>query len=151
MPDMRINRKLNLDSILALVLMLLVVAACTRTRKSEPSANSGRSDSNESAASNEMTAEALFDEYQKDKAAADRKYKDQELVVTGTVDIVKIGVTGNPYVTMNTSSLILRVQFLFDKKHVSALSQLRKGQKATIKGRVYGRIGNVMLKDCELL
>lgn len=148
---MSINRKLNLDSVLALVLILLVVAACTRTRRSEPSVNSGRSNADESAAPNEITAEALFDEYQKDKAAADKKYKDQELIVTGTVDMVKIGPSGNPYVTMNTSSLILRVQFLFDKKHESALSRLRKGQKVTIKGRGYGRIGNVMLRDCELL
>jgi len=146
---MRKNR-LNVNSALALVLMVLVVLACNRTRKSEP-VNSGRSNSTESAASYEMTAEALFDEYQKDKVAADKKYKDQELIVTGTVDMVKIGPSGNPYVTMNTSSLILRVQFLFDKKHENAVLQLRKGQKVTIKGRGYGRIGNVMLRDCELL
>jgi len=148
---MSISRKRNPDSALAVVLMLLVVFGCSKTRKNGPPVNSAGSDSNESAASNEITAEALFDEYQKDKAAADRKYKDQVLVVTGTIDMVKIGPSGNPYVTMNTSSLILRVQFLFDKKHESAVSQLKKGQKATIKGRGYGRIGNVMLKDCEIV
>ena len=148
---MSMNRKLNLDSVLALVLMLLVVAGCSRTRRSEPSVNTGESDSKEGAASNELTAEALFNEYQKDKAAADKKYKGQVLVVTGTVDNVKIGPSGKPYVTMNTSNLVLRVQFLFDKKYENAVSQLRKGQKVTIKGRVYGRIGNVILEDCELL
>jgi hypothetical protein len=149
---MRMTRKLNLDSALALALMLLVVLGCSKLRKSEPSTNSSRSNSNESTtSSNEITAEALFEEYQKDKIAADKKYKDQEVIVTGTVDAVKVGPSGNPYVTMNTSSLILRVQFLFDKKHESAVMKLRKGQKATIKGRGFGRIGNVMIKDCELL
>lgn len=148
---MNINRKLNLDSVLALALLLVVTFGCTRTRRSEPSANSGGSNSNESAASNELTAEALFDEYEKDRDAADKKYKDKLLVVTGTVDLAKTGASGNPYVTMNTSNLVLRVQFLFDKSDVDAVSQLRKGQKATIKGRVFGKLVNVVLKDCELL
>jgi hypothetical protein len=150
---MRMNRRLKLDSALALALMLLVVLGCSKLRKGDSPTNSSNSNSNQSTASSsdEITAEALFDEYQKDKIAADKKYKDQELIVTGTVDMVKIGPSGNPYVTMNTSSLILRVQFLFDKKHESAVMKLRKGQKATIKGRGFGRIGNVMIKDCEIL
>lgn len=142
--------KINLNSVLALGLMLAVIVACTRSRKTG-SSNSTESSKTESSAPGEMTADALFDEYQKDKEAADRKYKGKVLTITGTVDTVKVGLSGNPYVTMKTSNLILRVQFLFKRKDESALSRLRKGDQATIRGRVSGRIGNVLLEECEVL
>ena len=146
---MKMTKKLNLDSVVALGLLLLVVVACTRSNRT--SSNTAGSGNSQSSSSDEMTADALFDEYQKDKVAADQKYKGKVLTITGTVDIVKVGLSGNPYVTMKTSNLVLRVQFLFKKKDESALSRLRKGDQATIRGRVSGRIGNVLLEDCEVL
>lgn len=147
---MKLTEKVNLNSVLALLLMLVVVMACTRSNRNSSSNTAGPSTS-QSSSSDEMTADALFDEYQKDKAAADQKYKGKVLTITGTVDSVKMGASGNPYVLMKTSNLILRVQFLFKKKDESALSRLRKGDQATIRGRVSGRIGNVLLEDCEVL
>lgn len=147
---MKMAKKVNLDSVVAQVLMLLVVFACTRSNRTG-SSNTAGSGSSQSSSTDEMTADALFDEYQKDKEAADRKYKGKVLTITGTVDIVKVGISGNPYVTMKTSNLILRVQFLFKKKDESVLSRLRKGDQATIRGRVSGRIGNVLLEDCEVV
>lgn len=142
-------QRLNWNSLLALLLLLIVVIACTRsTRNSQPASSSN---SSETSAPGEISARALFEEYQNDKEAADAKYKDKVLVVTGTIESVAEGASGNPYVTMSTSSLILRVQFLFTPADRSTLSSLKKGQQAKIRGRVYGRIGNVVLKDCEVL
>lgn len=142
---------LNWNSVLAVGLMLVVVAACSRTKKSSSSSSSSETKAADSAVPGQLTAEGLFEEFQKDKDAADRKYKGQVVTVTGTVDKVKIGPSGNPYVLMKTSSLILRVQFLFKKADESAVSALKEGQKATIRGRVHGRIGNVVIEDCEVL
>lgn len=147
---MKITKKVNLDSVVALLLILLVIVACTRSNRTGSSNTTGSGNS-QSSSSDEMTADALFDEYQKDKEAADRKYKGKVLTITGTVDNVKVGPSGNPYVTMKTSNLILRVQFLFKKKDESVVSRLRKGDHATIRGRLSGRIGNVLLEDCEVL
>jgi hypothetical protein len=144
------TKKVNLDSVVALVLMLVVVVACTRSNRTV-SSNTAESGNTQSSSAEEMTADALFDEYQKDKEAADQKYKGKVLTITGTVDNVKVGASGNPYVTMKTSNLILRVQFLFKKKDESAVSRLRQGDHATIRGRLSGRIGNVLLEDCEVL
>jgi hypothetical protein len=145
-------RKLNWNALLALGLMVVVVAACSRGRKSSssPTSNARETNASEPAAPGELTADALFEEYQKDKDAADRKYKGQVITVSGTVDKIKIGPSGNPYVTMKTSSLVLRVQFLFKKSDESALSRLSEGQRATIRGKVYGRVGNVLLQDCVI-
>ena len=142
---MKIAKRANLDSVVTLVLMLVVVVACTRSNRT------ASSDSTQSSSAEEITADALFDEYQKDKEAADQKYKGKVLTITGTVDSVKVGTSGNPYVTMKTSNLILRVQFLFKKKDEGALARLRQGDHATIRGRLSGRIGNVLLEDCEVL
>ena len=72
------------------------------------------------------------------------------MTVTGTVDQVKIGPSGKPYVTLKTSSLVLRVQCLFQKDDESAVSQLSEGQRVIFRGKVYGRIGNVLLDDCQI-
>lgn len=146
--------KVNWNSLVALGLMFVVVAACSNLRKrssDSPTSNARETRASESAAPGQISAEDLFQEFQKDKDAAERKYKGQMVTVTGTIDKVKIGPSGNPYVLMKTSSLVLRVQFLFDKSNEAALSQLKEGERVTIRGRVFGRIGNVVIDDCEIL
>lgn len=141
--------KVNWNFVFALGLMFVVVAACNRGRKSSPPRPS-ETTAPETSAPGQLTAQALFDEYDKDKDAADRKYKGQVITVTGTIDKVKIGLSGKPYVTLKTSSLILRVQCLFQKDDESAVSELSEGQQVTFRGKVYGRIGNVLLDDCQI-
>jgi hypothetical protein len=148
---MKRNRKLNLNSFIALLLLLIVILGCNRSRRTS-TINSDRQSSppSEKAAPDEIAAEDLFDEYQKDKNAADGKYKGKTIVVRGTVDTTKVG-TGNPYITLKTSSLILRVQCIFSGRDSDTVSGLEKGQTVRVKGTVFGRIGNVLLQDCELL
>lgn len=142
-----------LKSLLALALLLIVVLGCGRLRKtSTTNSNSNQNSPTSSApvSADEIAAEDLFAEYQKDKDAADSKYKGKTIVVRGTVDTSKVDST-NPYITMKTSSTILRVQCIFPKSDSSAVSGLSKGQSVRVRGKVFGRIGNVVLQDCELL
>lgn len=150
---MDLTKRVDLNTVLALGLMFVVVAACSRGRKtsSSPTSNARETSASESAAPGQITAQELFDAYQEDKDAADEKYKGQVITVSGTIDRVKTGPSGDPYVTMKTSSVVLRVQFLFKKSDERAVFELKEGQQATIRGTVYGRIGNVLLRDCEIL
>lgn len=143
--------KPTLKSLLALVLLVIVVLGCGRTRKTSI-ANSNQNPSSSSAplSVDEIAAEDLFDEFQKDKNAAESKYKGKTIVVRGTVDTSKTDST-NPYITMKTSSMILRVQCIFPKSDTSTVSGLTKDQTVRVRGKVFGRIGNVVLQDCELL
>lgn len=143
--------KLNLNSLLAVLLLVFVVLGCNRSRKTTNS-NSNQNSSSSSAplSGDEIAAEDLFDEFQKDKDAAESKYKGKVIVVRGTVDTTKTEGT-SPYITMKTSSLILRVQCIFPKSETSAVSGLSKGQTIRVRGKVFGRIGNVVLQDCEVL
>jgi hypothetical protein len=43
------------------------------------------------------------------------------------------------------------VQCFLAKKHTSELAQLSTGQSVTIRGRCEGKLGNVLIKDCELV
>jgi hypothetical protein len=149
-PGMNSMRRVNWHSLIALGLLLVVVVACNRSRRSSSTSSPAETKVAETAPAGQITAEDLFQEYQKDKDAADRKYKGQVITVTGTIDKTKIGPSGNPYATMKTSSLVLRVQFLFKKNDESAVMQLTEGQRATIRGTVFGRVGNVVLQDCVI-
>jgi hypothetical protein len=145
------NSKLSVNSFLAVLLLLAVVLGCGRMRKTQPTpSNEGNAPLRERTAPGEIAAEDLFAEYQKDKNAADTRYKGKVITVKGTVDTMKTE-TGNPYITMKTSSLILRVQCIFPKGDASTVSGLTKGQTVRVRGKVFGRIGNVVLQDCELL
>lgn len=148
---MKRDRKLSLNFFIALLLLLIVILGCNRGRRTS-STNSNRQSSaaSENATPDEIAAEDLFNEYQKNKKAADEKYKGKTVVVRGAVDKTKVG-TDNPYITLKTSSLILRVQCIFSSRDNNAVSGLETGQTVRVKGRVFGRIGNVVLQDCELL
>ena len=143
--------KLNLNFLLALLLLVVVVLGCGRMRKSASNpVNQGSSRASEPAAPGEITAEDLFAEYQQDKDAADNKYKGKVIVVRGTIDTTKVDGT-NPYITMKTASMILRVQCIFSKTDAAVVSGLTKDSTVKVRGRVFGRIGNVVLQDCEVL
>lgn len=145
------NLKLSVNSFLAVLLLLAVVLGCGRMRKTTPTpANEGNAPIRERPAAGEIAAEDLFAEYQQDRDAADTKYKGKVITVRGTVDATKAE-TGNPYITMKTTSLILRVQCIFPKSDAAAVTGLTKGQTVRVRGKVFGRIGNVVLQDCELL
>jgi hypothetical protein len=148
---MKMNWNVTLKSLSAVLLVVIVALGCNRTRKTSiRPLNQNSSSASEPAAPGEISAEDLFAEYQQDKDAADRKYKGKVIVVSGTVDTIKAE-TGNPYITMKTSSLILRVQCIFKSADSSAVGGLTKGQTVHVRGKVFGRIGNVVLQDCEML
>ena len=98
------NVKPPLKSLLALALLVIVVLGCGRSRKtSTTNSNQNSPASSAPMSADEIAAEDLFAEYQKDKDAADNKYKGKTIVVRGTVDTSKVDST-NPYITMKTSS-----------------------------------------------
>src|SRR6185295_15646508 len=99
---MNMNWKLNLKTVSAFLLLVIVVLGCNRTRKtSVRPLNMNSSSASQSAAPGEISAEDLFAEYQQNKDAADAKYKGKVIVVSGTVDTSKA--EKNSHITMKTS------------------------------------------------
>lgn len=95
-----------------------------------------------------ISAVELFKEYSDDQAAADRKYKNKTITVSG-----KVRLANSSSVVLNSGaqSDILGVQcILADKASKDRAADLKQGQNATVEGRCMGRLGNVALVDCKI-
>jgi len=102
----------------------------------------------------ELTVTEILAAYDEDDVAADEKFVNKILRVTGTVSMIDIkakldthyirlaGSGGDPWQS---------VQCIFDKKHSSALGELEKGQTVTAQGRYSGSIIAIRMVDCVLI
>lgn len=98
----------------------------------------------------EVTAAQLFADYEANEVAADAKYQDAAIKVTGTIGDIGKDILDTPYVTLTTENSFLNVQCMFDKADASALVDLQKNQRITLTGEVSGKLGNLLIKDCRI-
>lgn len=101
-----------------------------------------------------IEAERLVAQYEANEIAADARYKDQMLAVTGIIGDFDKGPFGGLYVVLAAESMrafFSGVRCSFDKKNEAELSRLSKGERITVTGRCDGRtLGTVYLRDCSL-
>lgn len=95
-----------------------------------------------------VTATKLAADYDANEVAADEQYKNKLVQVSGTIKDIGKDILDTPYVALYTGNLITSVQCMFDKADSSKLVNLAKNQKITLTGRVSGKLGNVLVKDC---
>jgi len=98
----------------------------------------------------EVSSRQLFYDYESNEVAADQKYKEKILVVTGKIASIGKDITDNIYITLATDDIFGEVQCLFADTHSDVLAKLSKGQKVTIKGKCDGKMMNVFLRGCIL-
>lgn len=96
----------------------------------------------------DVTADKLYSDYESNGVAADQKYKDKVLRVTGKINSIDKDILDKVYVTLETSNIIGSIQCYFDSSNENIAAELKKGQKITVKGRCDGKMINVVLKDC---
>jgi hypothetical protein len=98
-----------------------------------------------------ISALQLSEEYNANKVAADQKYEDKILEVSGTIDSIGKDILDTPYVTLKGREFsIFGVQCMFDKSQEDKLAKLVKDQSITITGKVSGElIGNIILRNCN--
>jgi len=103
----------------------------------------------------EVTVEELLSAYEVDGVAADAKFTNKILKVTGTVDRIEIKDTLDiHYVTLTGAEknlLLQHVRCMFDRQHAPELSQLQPGQTVTVQGKYDGSIINIRIIDCFLV
>ena len=99
-----------------------------------------------------ISAEDLYKAYQSNEADADRLYQGKMLIVSGTVGDTDTPAVGNPAVTLvaQKSAAIQCFGFAADQK--DAISKLRTGQNASVRGKCMGRMMGklVVLEDSVL-
>ena len=96
----------------------------------------------------------LFEEYDLNAKAADIKFKNKLVSVTGTIDF--IGQDGKySYLTLSANRYLGSLNCYFSQANNWQLSQLNKGQRITLKGECMGIIttitGNIGINNCVLL
>ncbi len=103
----------------------------------------------------EIAAEELLLAYEADGAAADAKFANKILRITGVVDRIEIkDVLGIYYITLSSAEktlLLQNVRCTFDKKYESELNQLTSGQAVTVQGKYDGSIIDISMRDCVLV
>jgi len=102
----------------------------------------------------EVTIEELISAYEADGVAADAKFTDKILNVTGVVARIEINeVLDVHYIVLASADkrLLQSIRCVFEKKHEPELSKLTRGQTVTVQGKYDGSIIDIRLKDCVIV
>lgn len=94
-----------------------------------------------------LTADQLFDEYEVDETAANAKYLDQTVEVTGTIAEVGTNDAGQNLVILSAeNAMIGGISATFQEK----TENLSEGQSVSVKCRCTGKLMDVVLINCTL-
>ncbi len=102
----------------------------------------------------EVTVEDLLSAYETDGVAADAKFINKILRITGVVVRIEVkDILDIHYITLTGAEKkqLQNVRCTFDKKHGPELSQLTTGQTVTVQGQYDGSIIEFRMKDCVLV
>ncbi len=98
-----------------------------------------------------VSAERLFLDYQKNEVSADSMYKGRSLAVTGTVSSINKDFTDSVYLVLETSNEFMGVHANLRGSEASKASVLSKGEIVTVVCEGNGMIvGSPMLADCVI-
>jgi len=102
----------------------------------------------------DLTVDELLSAYATDEVAADVKFVNKLLRVTGVVAIIDVkDMLDTHYIRLTAAepNFLQNVRCMFDKKHAPALKQLQKGQTITVQGVYNGSIIAIRMIDCALV
>ncbi|MFA5000753.1 MAG: hypothetical protein WC531_00790 [Candidatus Paceibacterota bacterium] len=98
-----------------------------------------------------ITATALAEAYKSNEVAADAKYKNKLVEVSGFVDSIGKDILDSPYITLSTGQYsVTFIQCFFSKADEPVLAKFSKGQSLRLEGEVSGlTLISVVLKGCR--
>jgi len=105
-------------------------------------------------AAEELNVTELFKAYEAGDVAADERFANKILRITGVVSLIDVkNISDTHYIRLAASEgdLMQSVQCMFDKKHAPVLSQMERGQVVTVQGRYSGSMIAMRLVDCVLI
>ncbi|MCW8331862.1 OB-fold putative lipoprotein [Photobacterium sp. SDRW27] len=101
-----------------------------------------------------ISAEAgtMVDEYEANEVAADTKYTNKRVRITGIVESVGKDLMDDVYVSLGDGNQyeIFHVQAFFDDSYTQKLGRLRPGSKVSVICDVQGVFGSVIAKNCHI-
>ena len=97
-----------------------------------------------------LSADQLYNEYNRNEVAADSKYKGKVVIVSGTIQDIGKDIMDDAYIVIGGSGFLDGVQCMFTKGMQSSVARLSKGQQVRVKGEVVGKMGNVLVNKCSM-
>ena len=92
----------------------------------------------------------IFKEYDKNSVAADAKFEDKIVVVSGTIQSIGKDIMDTAYLVIGGSGFLDGVQCMLPRGQEGLVARVSKGQYVTLKGKVSGQImGNVIVNNCS--
>lgn len=103
-----------------------------------------------------VSAEQLLKEFRDDPDAADKKYKDKCLEISGVVERNGMDGVDTPFVILHAGdeNAKIKIECFFDiadEDEENVVKRLRKGQTVTLRGEYEGRVSNVQIRECVLV
>jgi hypothetical protein len=103
-----------------------------------------------------VAAAQLLQEFQDGADAADRKYQDKYLEISGVVERGGTSRDGIPFVVLHAGdeNAKIKIECFFDSaddEDEAWIKQLRKGQIITLRGEYSGRVSHVQIRECVLV
>jgi hypothetical protein len=127
---------------------LVLVAACNRPVKPSAPAEPAKPDA-------VVTADELLEQYKKNEIAADQKYKDKLVEVSGKVAEVKKAPILGYYVALGSpqEGEMFDIMCYLDTSAEADAAKLNKGDSVTLLGYCRGRAAGVILnfKSCVIV
>jgi hypothetical protein len=102
----------------------------------------------------ELTVDELLATYAADDAAADERFVNRVIRLTGVVssiDVKNVLDINSIRLTGSNGDQLQSVQCMFDKKYSAELAQLEIGQTATVQGRYNGSLIAMRMVGCALV
>jgi len=97
-----------------------------------------------------LSADTLFKAYDQNSVAADAKYEDKIVKVSGTIQSIGKDITDTAYLVIGGSGFLDGVQCMLPRGQENLVASVSKGQYVTLKGKVSGQImGNVLVNNCS--
>lgn len=101
-------------------------------------------------------AKTLWKEFDDNAFAADEKYAGREILIKGEIKSIKKNVFTNlPVIELEVSSMHsvdCQMQVNDQKKAITPVEKLKKGEEVVIKGKVKNYLTNsVQIEDCQLV
>jgi hypothetical protein len=138
-------------ALLIIIIFMLMNSAGSKLRKEQDQNAVVQPQAQETSIA--VTATKLVADYEANEVAADAQYKGKLVDVSGTIHAIGKDLLDNPYVALsgNSPSMIFNVQCMFEKSDQAQLASLSKGTRITLRGRVSGKLGNVLVRECSIV
>lgn len=96
-----------------------------------------------------VSADQLFDEYEADEAAANAKYLDKTIEVTGIIAEITVNDAGQTSAILTAeNAMIGGISTTFQTS--ITMEPLKEGQEVCVKGRCTGKLMDVVVTDCSI-